>query len=147
MNDFRIPQTNGMITNLYHPTGIDVDPVSGDLYIADSFAKTIWKLPRTGALTYGPALVGVSVDADFQQPVHLAIAPNGGGASQFIYITDGATVSPGSLYAVATRMLHKLDLLSIDANGSANSTVFAMDGFLQEPRGIEIVPTDPLTGN
>jgi hypothetical protein len=44
-------------------------------------------------------------------------------------------------------MLHKLDLLSIDANGSANSTVFAMDGFLQEPRGIEIVPTDPLTGN
>ena len=36
---------------------------------------------------------------------------------------------------------------TIDANGSANSTVFAMDGFLQEPRGIEIVPTDPLTGN
>ncbi|MGY8656629.1 MAG: hypothetical protein ACKVJX_23685, partial [Verrucomicrobiia bacterium] len=135
------------ITNLYHPTGIDVDPVSGDLYIADSFSKVIWKLGRTGAGTFDVALTGVSVDADFLQPVHLAVAPNGGMAPRFIYITDGKTVAPGSAYAVGTRLLHKLDLLSIDANGSANSTIFTMDGMMQEPRGIEIIPTDPLTGN
>ncbi|MFT4586545.1 MAG: hypothetical protein ACI9VS_002959 [Candidatus Binatia bacterium] len=78
-----------------------------------------------------------------------AVPPNGGGAPQFICLTDGKTVPPSAAFGAAagTRLLHKLDLLSIDGNGSADSTVFTMDGFMQEPRGIEIVPIDPLTGN
>jgi hypothetical protein len=50
-----------------------------------------------------------------------AIAPNGGGgAPQFIYLTDGKTVPPSAAFGAAagTRLLHKLDLLSIDGNGS-----------------------------
>ena len=109
------------------------------------------KLCRTTAVqnlrnTVAPA---GSFDTDFLQPVHCAIAPNGGGALQFIYIADGKTVPPSAAFGAAagTRLLHKLDLLSTDANGSVSSTIFTMDGFMQEPRGIEIVPIDPLTGN
>jgi hypothetical protein len=142
INNFTIP-----ITNLFHPTGIDVDPISGDLYIADSFARSIWKLPRTGMGAFAGALVGVSVDADFLQPVHIAVAPNGGATPQFLYVTDGATVGPLNPYPAGTRRLHKVDLLNIDGNNSAISTIFTMDGFFEEPRGIEIIPSDPLTGN
>lgn len=146
VNNFSLPISGMAITNLYHPTGIDVDPFTGDLYIADSFSKVIWKLESMGGTFPGP-LVGVSVDGDFRQPVHITAAPNGMAASRFLYVTDGATVSPGAAYAGGTRLIHKVDL-SIDISVNANnSAIFTQDGFLKEPRGIEIIPGDPLTGN
>ena len=143
INDFTIPITNGMITNLFHPTGIDVDPTSGDLYIADSFSKTVWRLEHTGGGAFAGMLEAFSIDADFIQPVHLTVDPGG----NFIYMTDGKTVAPNSAYAGGTRLLHKIDMGTFAPATGASSIIFTMDGFLQEPRGIEIIPIDPLTGN
>ncbi len=140
INDFTIPITNGMITNLYHPTGIDVDRTTGDLYVADSFSKTIWKLAHMGGGAYAAALEAVSLDADFLQPVHLTVDQTGA----FLYVTDGATIAPGAAYAAGTRLLHRVTL---GADPLTNSDVFSQDGFFKEPRGIELIPIDPLTGN
>ena len=135
------------ITNLYHPTGIEVDPGSGSLIIADSWSKTIWKLENTAG-TFATELEPISIDADFLQPTHLAI--QGTLASGFIFVTDGATVSPGDPYPAGTRLIHRVNPAGMV---ESNSEIFNLDpmtkgishGFLNEPRGIERVPVDPLT--
>lgn len=137
-NDFR--RGAAPISNLWHPTGIDVDPVSGDLYIADSFSRTVWKLDHTGGGAFAVALETESVDDDFIQPVHIAVSADG----SFLYVTDGATITPGAAYASDTRLLHKV---TVGGAAASNSTIYSQDGFFKEPRGIEIVPVDPLTGN
>ena len=118
------------------------------------FAIALSIAGSTLSASAGVVAVGRNAEGQSAVPADLANASvtavsagNKHSVALLIYITDGKTVAPGSAYAVGTRLLHKLDLLSIDANGSANSTIFTMDGFLQEPRGIEIIPTDPLTGN
>jgi hypothetical protein len=88
-------------------------------------------------------LEAFSIDADFLPPVHLAVNSNG----QRIYMTEGATVGPLSPYAPGARLLHEIDVSSFAPATGANSTIFTMDGFLQEPRGIEIVPINPLRGD
>ena len=148
-NDFTIPITNGMITNLFHPTGIDVNPINGHLFIADSFSKTIWELGRDvgdGANGSNADLKAHSIDGDFLQPVHLAVDRTG----TFIYMTDGETVGPPSAYPVDTRLIHRI---TIGDPPESNSLIFnqnggaVVQGILEEPRGIEIIPVDPLTGN
>jgi len=132
------------ITNLWHPTGIDIDPATGDLYIVDSFSKTIWQLAHNGDGTFptsgindATVLTAFSLDDDFIQPVHIAVATDGSA----LYVTDGATIAPGAPYAAGTRFLHK-----VAVPGGA-STPYSTDGFFKEPRGLEIIPEDPLTGN
>ncbi len=138
------------ITNLWHPTGIDIDPATGDLFIADSFSKTIWRLPHNGDGTFPAsgindptALVAFSVDDDFIQPVHIAVSADGAS----LYVTDGATIAPGAAYDAGTRFLHKVNVGSYAPATGASSDAYSTDGFFKEPRGLEIIPADPLTGN
>jgi len=138
------------ITNLWHPTGIDIDPNTGDLFIADSFSKTIWQLKHNGGGTFPTsgindpsALVAFSVDSDFIQPVHIAVSSDGAS----LYVTDGSTIAPGAAYDAGTRFLHKVNVGSYALATGASSDAYSMDGFFKEPRGLEIIPADPLTGN
>jgi len=50
-------------------------------------------------------------------------------------------------YDAGTRFLHKVNVGSYAPATGANSDPYSMDGFFKEPRGLEIIPEDPLTGN
>ncbi len=147
INNFDLLLDGMSITNLYHPTGIDVDPNTGDLFVADSFSKTIWKLKRTGANAFEPELTAVSLDAEFLQPVFLAIRADTMN-DRTIYITDGATVAPQDAYPIGTRLIHRLqfDASALMPGTAIDADTIFTDTF-DEPRGIEVIPTDPLTGN
>ena len=137
-NDFRFVAPP--ITNLWYPVGIDVDPTSGSLVIADAYSKTIWKLECSMGV-FATELEALSIDTDFLQPTHLAI--QGDLASGFIFMTDGETIAPGFPYPANTRRLHRI---TPSGDPETNSEIFTDNGVFQEPRGIEIIPIDPLTG-
>ena len=118
------------------------------LIIADSYSKTIWKLENMAG-TFATELEPLSIDMDFIQPTHLAI--QGTLASGFIFVTDGETVTPGDPYPAGTRILHRVNPTD---PAETNSQIFNVvpgggaisHGMFEEPRGIERVPFDPLTG-
>ena len=68
----------------------------------------------------------------------------------FVYVTDGETIPPEGAYPTNTRLIHRV---TIGGDPTSNSEIFNQNGgtivtgILEEPRGIEVIPIDPLTGN
>ena len=72
-----------------------------------------------------------AISASFNQPTHAAISGTLGAGS--VWVTDAiADGGPG------TRFLHRID--TSNADPAANTMIFAQDGILEEPRGIEVIP-------
>ncbi len=135
-NDYTIPITNGVITNLWFPVGIDVDPNTGDLFIADAYSKTIWKMPPMAIME--DALVAFSIDSDLLAPTHITINPMGQ-----VFVADAPTFGhPSAIptYAPGTRTLFKVSAGSPDSN----ATPFTQDVLLEELRGMEVIPPFPI---
>lgn len=108
-----------------YPAGMDVDPATGDLIIADAYEKKIFRLPFGGS-----TLTVLSESADFIQPTHVPI--QGTLAGGFIFVSD-AIANGGA----GQKILHRVDP-SMPA--AANSIRFSEDGFFEEIRGLEIYP-------
>ena len=146
-NDFVIPITNGMITNMFFPVGLAVDIPTGDLLVADAYTSTIWRLDPAMADADPAAdphpLSVYAMDPSLKQPTHLAI--QGSIDNGFVFVSD----APQDALAGAI-FLHRIDATGAPAGLPAapySPMIFTQDGFMAEPRGLAIIPTDPLTGN
>ncbi len=125
-SDTGFTSAGGVITTPHFPVGIDVDPATGDLVIADAFARKVWRM----APAVGAPLFELSVDSDFRQPTHVAI--QGTLTSGKVFVSDAKADAPAG-----QRLLHRIDPTQPK---ESNSTVFTQDGVFAEPRGLEIVP-------
>ena len=133
------------LATLSSPQGIDVDPNTGDLYIADSRNHAVRMIKRsTGIIstiagTGGGGYAGdggPATSAMFYGPKNIAIEA----ATGNIYITDGSTI----------RMVTKITGIITTIAGNSTRSGYAGDGglatlaTLSSPQGIDV---DPNTGD
>ena len=122
----RVNVAAGERTFIY-PAGLDVG-LDGKVLVVDAHARKIFEVDPYAEDLENNARV-ISEDAKFIQPTHVAIDP----VSGHLFVTD----------AIANGGIGRSFIFEIDpANGdlSGNAAIVTMDGIMEEPRGIKVVP-------
>ena len=123
------------------PSGVAVDPTTGDLYIADTNENEVLQVTSAGTLsifagtgTYGAPTAGAATSSDLASPGGLAVGPNGS-----LYIADTGNdviekVSSGVLSIVA----------GVSGTSGAPTPGAATHSDLEVPQGIAVGPHGSL---